>query len=527
MTNSRILVFFVILLSVVWGGTGRAGDMPPSRVGRVGAVQGAVSLRPAGGEWAPAALNDPVIAGMALRTASAARATLGFGTLQVTLSSGSDLEVLRLDEAAGQIGVNQGRIGIHVARLNPGETIEIDLPRGGLWLAAPGDYDITAGSDQQQTRVAVFAGQAHFAGGGADRVVGAGTALALNGNGPGTVGNAAADDFVSGWRAAANSAAEPAALAHVSPDMTGWQALDAAGSWQDAGDLGAAWVPNSVPDDWAPYRYGHWRWVASWGWTWIDDMPWGFAPSHYGRWARIAGPDGGGERWAWVPGAVAAQPVYMPAVVNFLGSAGIGLSAPDPIGAVVAWFPLAPGEVYWPGYTTDLDLIRRTNAGAVSDVAKIGPGVGCEPPGELLTAPYRNRRFASAVPRAMFAGGRAVAPALVQLPAERLDNAPLLLGSPQIMPPASRPVVVAMASAVHTLATILAPHPARAAARTAMLGSSRPVWRRSHARSAFTVRVAMSASRARARAIAAYAHSTAHSARARTRMASAGRTRWH
>ncbi|MBV9015227.1 MAG: hypothetical protein JO058_06185, partial [Alphaproteobacteria bacterium] len=118
MTNARILVFFVILLSVVWGGTGRAGDMPPSRVGQVSAVQGAVSRRPAGGEWAPAALNDPVIAGMALRTASAARATLGFGTLQVTLSSGSDLEVLRLDEAAGQIGVNQGRIGIHVARLN-------------------------------------------------------------------------------------------------------------------------------------------------------------------------------------------------------------------------------------------------------------------------------------------------------------------------------------------------------------------------------------------------------------------------
>jgi len=34
-------------------------------------------------------------------------------------------------------------------------------------------------------------------------------------------------------------------------------------------------------------------------------------------------------RWAWVPGAApAAHPVYTPAAVNFLGTAGIGLSCP-------------------------------------------------------------------------------------------------------------------------------------------------------------------------------------------------------
>lgn len=524
MLNARILVVFVVLLSVVWAARADAADAPPSRVGQIGAVQGAVSLRPTGGEWGAASLNDPIVSGMGIRTAAPARATLGLGSLRVALSGASDIEIGRLDETTGQVIVNQGRIGIHLARLDPGETVEIDLPRGGVWLLAPGDYDITAGTDQQPARVAVFAGQARFAGSGADRTVGAGTALVLNGNVPaGTVGNAAADTFVASWRSPTDNAAEPAALKHVSPEMIGWEALDAAGLWQETADLGAVWVPKAVPEDWAPYRYGHWRWVQPWGWTWIDDMSWGFAPSHYGRWARIAGLDGESERWAWVPGPAVAHPVYMPAVVNFLGSAGIGLSAPDPIGSVVAWFPLAPGEVYWPGYTTDLDLIRRTNAGAVKDVAKIGPGVGGDPPGELLTASYRNRRFASVVPRAVFAGSRAVVPALVQLPAERLDNAPLVLGSLQIMPPASRPVVVAMASAVHTLASILAPHPTRAVARTAMLGSSRPVWTRSHARSAFAGRVAMSASRARARAISVYAHST----RTRTRFASASRTRWH
>jgi hypothetical protein len=188
----------------------------------------------------------------------------------------------------------------------------------------------------------------------------------------------------------------------------------------------------------------------------------------------------------------------------------------------VAWFPLAPGEAYWPSYTTDLDLIRRINAGSVKDVAKIGPGIGGDPPGELITAAYQNRRFASVVPRAVFAGGRAVAPALVPLPAERLANAPLLPGSPQIMPPASRPVVVAVAGAVHTLARILAPQPARAAARTAILRpTSRPAL--AQTRGAFAARVVWSAHRAKARAVATYARAS----RNRTHLAAAGRTRLH
>jgi len=306
--------------------------------------------------------------------------------------------------------------------------------------------------------------------------------------------------------------------------MTGWEALDTAGTWESAEGLGEVWVPKNVPDDWAPYRYGHWRWAAPWGWNWVDDMAWGFAQSHYGRWARIAGTNTGTERWAWVPGAEVAHPIYMPAAVNFIGSAGVGLSAPDPIGSVVAWFPLAPGEAYWPGYTSDLGLIRRINAGVVKDVAKIGPGVGSEPPGELITAHYQNRRFATVVPRAVFAGGRAVAPAQVSLPPERLGNAPLLLGSPQIMPPASKPVVIATASAVHTLSRILTPQPSRVTARVRGVRYSGSTSAHAQTRSAFNARVAISASRAKAHAVAAYARSP----RGRTHVAAASsRPRWH
>jgi hypothetical protein len=539
MLNTRFLAAVVVLLSVIWAGTARAEEAPPSAVGRVSAATGAVSLRPAGGEWGTASVNDPIIAGMAVRTAAAARAALGIGAARIALSGATETEIARLDDTTRQIAVRQGRIGIHLTRLDPGETVEIDLPQGGVWLLAPGDYDITAGNDQIPARIAVFAGQAHVAGSGADRKIAAGSTLVLNAKGvtAATTDSAAADDFVAAWRPAPDALAEPVALRHVSPEMTGWETLDGAGSWEEAAGFGEVWFPKNLPDDWAPYRYGHWRWVMPWGWSWVDDAAWGFVPSHYGRWARIPGASAETGRWAWVPGMPAAHPVYMPAAVNFLGTAGIGLSCPDPVGTAVAWFPLAPGEAYWPSYTTDLELIRRTNAGSVKDTAKLGPGIGSDPPGELITAAYQNRRFASVVPRAVFAGGRAVAPALVPLPADRLANAPLLPGSPQIMPPASKPMVVAVASAVHTLARILSPHPTRVMARTLVLRPNRAAlaqarsgstWGQAksgstvaHARSVFAARVGSSASRAKARAVAAYARSN----RGRTHLAAATTTR--
>jgi hypothetical protein len=225
------------------------------------------------------------------------------------------------------------------------------------------------------------------------------------------------------------------ALRHVSPAMTGYEALDEHGAWEVVGGYGAVWFPNELPQDWAPYRSGHWRWVNPWGWTWIDDMPWGFVTSHYGRWVRFGASDPEPGSWGWVPGKKVKNPSYMPAGVAFLGTPGVGLSYPDAFGPAVAWFPLAPNEVYWPRFTDDLAAIRRLNAGAVAEPATIGPALNGKPPADVVTGDYRNRRFATVVPRAVFLGGKPVAEALIDLPVRRLENAPLLAGSPQIEPP--------------------------------------------------------------------------------------------
>ena len=86
----------------------------------------------------------------------------------------------------------------------------------------------------------------------------------------------------------------------------------------------------------------------------MDDAPWGFAPFHYGRWATI------GSRWAWVPGRMAHRPVYSPALVSFVGGSG-GFSFSVNSGPGVGWYPLGPGEAWWPWYRTSPRYVTFAN----------------------------------------------------------------------------------------------------------------------------------------------------------------------
>ena len=100
---------------------------------------------------------------------------------------------------------------------------------------------------------------------------------------------------------------------YVSREMTGYEDLDEYGDWNYVAGYGPCWRPRAIVAGWAPYRYGHWAYVGPWGWTWVEDEPWGFAPFHYGRWAFVTG------GWYWVPGPVVVRPVWAPALVAFVG----------------------------------------------------------------------------------------------------------------------------------------------------------------------------------------------------------------
>jgi hypothetical protein len=408
---------------------------PPGRVGRVSLVSGNVDLRVSGGSpWADAELNQPIFTGEAVRADPRARAEIRIGSNTIDLSNGSQIEIASLRDGVTQILLSHGRIGLHLRQAGKNEAVEIDVPQGGVWLLAPGRYDIETGDGEGPFRVAVFDGTAQFAGEGGDRRIERGQVAVLTRSesaDAASIGPVAADDFVAWCRDHDYDETRLAAPYFVSRYMTGYAELDSTGLWKINAQYGPVWFPTQ-PEDWAPYRFGHWSWIAPWGWTWLDDQPWGFAPSHYGRWALID------DHWAWVPGSYVVRPLYAPAVVAFLGTPGVGLSSEE--GATVAWFPLAPGEAYWPSYTRDVDYVRNLNFGSVVDVAAIGVRADGEPPLEAFDEDFANRLFATVVPRLSFTNGRPVAPARVSLPEKRLRDAPVLMASPQIAPASAQRV---------------------------------------------------------------------------------------
>jgi hypothetical protein len=373
-------------------GVGWTADSP-SPLGRVSAVVGAVQYHSTGAEWSAGLVNEPVAEGTGLRTAADAEAELDGLGARVALAPSSELQVVRFDKSTLQIALSSGRIGVHVGPFDVMKTVEIDLPQGGIWLDAPGDYDITAGDAQAPVAVEVFAGGARF-GGGLD---------ASHIHKP-------EGDWFSGWWHSQDDNADLSAPAL--PALPGAAVLAATGRWELDSKLGNVWFPSDVPADWVPYRDGVWRYLPPWGWTWVDNAPWGFAPSHYGRWARVDG------KWGWAPGDRVAAANYSPAVVAFLGTARIGLSRPGDIGATpaVAWFPLAPDE-------------------------KIGDADGN----------YTNRSFTTAMARTGFIAGQPVASAIVgDIPKQRFIDAPVILGALGISPAGTPVAAVAPAKPAET-----------------------------------------------------------------------------
>ncbi|MBS0388160.1 MAG: hypothetical protein JSR15_06730 [Proteobacteria bacterium] len=155
---------------------------------------------------------------------------------------------------------------------------------------------------------------------------------------------------------------ESRAAQYVSRDVVGYEELDGYGDWAVDPVYGSVWYPQIVVVDWAPYRFGHWVWINVWGWTWIDDQPWGFAPCHYGRWVHS------GRGWGWAPGPRNwHRPVFAPALVAWRGDryprrgpggapgAGAG-GAP-----LVGWVPLGYNEIYEPPFHASHAYLRAAN----------------------------------------------------------------------------------------------------------------------------------------------------------------------
>jgi hypothetical protein len=343
-------------------------DDPPARVARLSYTSGPVSFSPAGtDDWVNAVINRPVTIGDKLWTDKDARAELSIGTAYIRMSSETGFSFLNLDDRTTQIRVTEGTLNVHVLRLDENEVFEVDTPNVAFSVLRPGSYRIDVNENGDGTIIAVRDGQGEVTGGGSAYTVHPGEVGTFNGTDQisADIGSIAGEDDFDDWCADRDRRYEHSISArYVSDDVIGYEDLDAYGGWRSVPEYGNVWFPHTTIVGWAPYRYGHWVWISPWGWTWVDDAPWGFAPFHYGRWIFVGGV------WGWVPcpprprvvTAVYVRPVYAPALVAWVGgphwSVGVGVGG---VGAGVAWFPLGPRDVYCPSYHVSERYVERVN----------------------------------------------------------------------------------------------------------------------------------------------------------------------
>src|SRR6267378_1578408 len=344
-------------------------DDPPSRVARLSYANGNVSFEPAGtDDWISAVVNRPITTGDKLWSDNGARAELHMDSAAIRLSSNTGFSFLNLDDRITQVRITEGVINVRVRHLDPDDTFEIDTPNLAFSILREGNYKIDVNEAGDTTIVTVRNGQGEDTGGG--------SAYSIHSGETGTF--AGIDQLDADFQSFRNDGDDfdrfcndrdrredrSQSSRYVSSDVIGYEDLDDNGGWRPTAEYGTVWFPHTTIVGWAPYRYGHWVWISPWGWTWVDDASWGFAPFHYDRWVTVGGV------WGWVPcapravvGVAYVRPVYAPALVAWVGgphfSVGIGIGGGGGVG--VAWFPLAPREVYVPSYRVSRTYVTNVN----------------------------------------------------------------------------------------------------------------------------------------------------------------------
>ena len=441
-TTSCGRLCLVLCLFLLGARPALAFDDPPTRVARLNYMSGEVSFQPGGEtDWAWATLNRPMTSGDSLWTGNQARAEMHIGSTAIRVGAQTSVSFLNLDDRTVQLQLNSGTINVRVRNLFADNVFEVDTPNLAFTLLRRGDYRITVDPDGSFTTITLRDGQGQINGGGQAFLVDGGSQVQVSGTDyiSYDIYNLPRKDSFDQWSYTRQLREDRSTSArYVSPELTGSEDLDQNGTWRTDRDLGPVWVPTHVSRDWAPYRDGHWAWVDPWGWTWVDDAPSGFVTSHYGRWAHVNGGYSGGD-WVWVPPHREARrdeyeqrPVYSPALVTFVGDSNSSRDFGNRGG--VAWFPLAPGEVYVPAYQTSPKYVTNVNiTNTVVQQTTITNVTNNVTNNNTQTTIYVNQKVAgavTAVPRDTFVNARPVAQAAVKVAPNAITAGPTVRTAP-------------------------------------------------------------------------------------------------
>ena len=327
-----------------------AGYEETARVVRVSLIRGDVSLRRAGSKnWEKATLNLPLVEGDRLATGADARLEIQIDARNfIRIGEYATLDIITLRDEGVALSLPEGTATLRLASFDDKhEYFEIDAPKTTLAAEQKGSYRLDV-AQNGNVRVTVRDGgraRLYSETSGFTLRDGRTAELAYNDS------DADGDWELSGARGTDNWDAwvdeRESYLAsrlrydrrnrYYDESVWGAEELDAYGDWVNSGEYGYVWRPHVTVinnyNNWAPYRYGSWRWVSPYGWTWVGDEPWGWAPYHYGRWVYA------NNYWCWAPRGYAYyghRSYWRPALVAFVNiNIGGGY-----YGDHVAWYPL-------------------------------------------------------------------------------------------------------------------------------------------------------------------------------------------
>src|SRR6266568_1356375 len=424
-------------------------DDPPGRVARLSYTHGSVSFNPAGtDDWVNTVVNRPITTGDKLWTDNGARAELHIGSAAIRLSGNTGFSFLNLSDNVSQIRVTEGTINIRVRSLDNEETFEVDTPNLAFSILRPGRYRIDVNEAGDTTSVFVRDGEGEVTGGGSAYTIHpreAGTFIGIEQLDADVQRFGGDEDDFDHWCGDRDRREDRSISSrYVSRDVIGYEDLDDYGGWRPVPEYGNVWFPHTTVVGWAPYRYGHWVWISPWGWTWVDDEPWGFAPFHYGRWVVVRGV------WGWVPspprsvGVAYVRPVYAPALVAWVGGPhfSVGVAVGGGGGVGVAWFPLGPRDVYCPSYhvseryvqnvnISNTRIVNQTNITNVYNTVYVNKTVN------VTDVTYQNQTAPNAVTATShqaFTSAQPVGRNMVKVDAREVVSAPVIPLTPAVAP---------------------------------------------------------------------------------------------
>jgi hypothetical protein len=394
-----------------------ADDDPPARVGRLAWIEGeALAYTDPESGWERAGINAHLTSENSVWTEPRSRAEVRAGSIALRLEESTQLDIVRLDDIELFAHLARGSLAVRVRYFERDEAIVVTTPEGRFRIRGNGRFRIDADAGRRESRLTVFEGSASLESSGGTVIVDTGrTVLVTGGERPSWEYERAVTTAIDEWALARDEGyREGQASRYVSPRMTGWEDLDRYGEWRDEPDYGTVWYPTRVEVGWAPYSYGRWTWVRPWGWTWVDDAPWGYAPFHYGRWVNVR------NRWAWYPGRYDPRPVWAPALVGWVGGSGWSLTINSgPVG-VVGWYPLSPWDRYEPWYRARPAYVTHVNRVVIVD--------------RRPRYPVNHRTYATVATRDVFGSRRPVRESRVAVTPDVVSRQPVASGS-TVLPP--------------------------------------------------------------------------------------------